>query len=68
MGPGDDFLTISEAAKRFSIPPSRIRQWIERKRLREYAPEGMERPTYVKIEEIQAVIDGYNRIVPKDEG
>jgi len=67
MQPASEYLTVKDASERWDIPTSRIYRWIEEGRIKEYLPKYGQRPTYVKIAEVQAVIDSYNQIVPKEE-
>jgi excisionase family DNA binding protein len=67
MQPANEYLTVNDASNRFKVPPSRIYRWIEEGRIKEYKPKYGQRPIYVKIVEVQEVLDSYNQIVPAEE-
>jgi excisionase family DNA binding protein len=64
-----EFITVKQAAKLMKLSPSRIRQFIQEKRLKSYGPEVGRRDNMLKLADVQQLNDKDRPITGRpDEG
>lgn len=61
-----EFMKVSDAATEFSLPKSRIYQWLEAGKLNKYANK-FDKTLMIKVSELQAVIASQNEVIRVEE-
>jgi hypothetical protein len=63
---GEEYVTVAAAAEQFSRPPTTISDWIGKHHLlRAYHRKTSKRPRYIKVADLQRLLDG--AMVPLDD-